>query len=302
MTQYQNDMKKMAQGDNANSDETEIKPVEIPETHSPVCEKKYQGAGGREFVMFYRTPPSDSAVPTIVFCHGGLGECASEDLRNALIKGAIQTRFLKKGYATIQITRRTFANENGVPITSLLESAVQDTISALNTICDLDFVKKEALAIYAGSAGGTMAMGAAIEIDLAALVLGEPGSVFLSGVFDALPAGSTRQELRNDLNKYYQDEHKKKLALVVDKINAPTLLLQGKKSYISDFNHDHLVPVYQKKGKAITEKVFPNLSHGFYWGRSGANEAIVDEIVEEVDKYLRKYLKIKPRPLKSWKY
>ena len=297
MAQYQNEMKKMAHGDDFTSDESEIKPIIISETDSPVCEKKYRSVDSREFMMFYRTPPGEGAVAAIAFCHGGLGEAVPENLRSAVLNGALQSRFLKKGYAIIQITRRAFGNENGVPASPLVDLAIQDTVYALNTIFSLEFVEKKSLAIYAGSGGGTMALGAAVETEPAALVLGEPASMILSGVFDALPTGKTFQELKNDLNKHYQSEQKEKLAAVVDQITAPTLLLQGDKSYISDFNHDHLVPVYQKKGKSIIEKVFPGQSHGFYWGRRGVDEALVDEIVEYVDEYLRERLNLKPRPI-----
>lgn len=296
MSHQTNEVQKMAHGDDAMGNPSGIRGVDIPLSDSPIRELPYASQDGRTFVLYYRTPPGKGPFPTIVFCHGGLGESPREILKQDLLNGAVQTRFLKKGFCVAQITRRPTANENSVPVEAQVDLAIQDTIAAARKLLESPCVERESLVAYAGSAGGAMAMGAAAKIRWAAMALGEPASMMLSGVFYALPPEASRKELQNNLKKYYNAEHQQRMDNAVVSIDAPTLLLQGEPSYLTTFNREELLPLYRKHGKTIVEKTCPGQTHGFYWGRVTADEKLVNELVEVTSAFFHKTIRRQPSP------
>lgn len=96
--------------------------VEIPVSVSPVIEVQLESADGVDLSFAYRKPAGKGPFPTILFFHGGGGQSNLSSLRNNLMTGAIQTRFLAAGYLAIASTRRPYWKSKGNTPTGFYDS------------------------------------------------------------------------------------------------------------------------------------------------------------------------------------
>ena len=99
------------EGDGAGPMTSRVKPVEIPETDSPIRTLDAKAADGRTVQAFWRKPKGDGPFPAIVFIHGGLTQFPEEVLRRQLTVNPVVTRMLAAGYAVVQATFRTYEQD-----------------------------------------------------------------------------------------------------------------------------------------------------------------------------------------------
>ena len=252
-----------------------------------------------------RKPPGEGPFPAIVFLHGGVGQSSMANLRQAVAQQPTQGRFLAWGYVAVAATRRAIRHdpqERGV---------VEDTLELVRRVRELPFVDAESVSLYGGSGGGTLALEvASVSDDLAAIVAGEPATIIYMGMFsrdhiifddDGKPTGDRRWDVMNqDAKSLYTNQVRDFTRQKLSALATPTLILHGDQHELKRFNLEVFVPEMRALGKPVVVNVYPGEPHGFYWGQ-GRDPAQALKANQDADAFLRKHLRIQPRPVDaSW--
>ena len=252
-----------------------------------------------------RKPPGNGPFPAVIFLHGGLGQSPLDNLRRNSLRQPTQSRFLAWGYVTVTATRRAIRHDpqdRGV---------VEDTLQIVRAVRSLPYVDAESVCLYGGSGGGTLALEvASVSDDLAAIVVGEPGTIIYMGMFskdhivfgpDGEPTGDRRWEVMDsDPSDLYTDDVRDRTRAKLAGLSTPTLMLHGDVHALKDFNLGLFVPEMRALDKPVTVKTYPGEPHGFYWG-TGRDPSKALQANVDAEKFLRRHLRSEPRPLApSW--
>jgi len=97
-------------------------------------------------------------------------------------------------------------------------------------------------------------------------------------------------------------ENKEKVRKIIDlsKVSCPVFMMHGNEtSSIYKANTEFVIKELRLHNKEVINKQFENLTHGFYWGRTGkgATEEIVETIIKESNRFYQKYIRVKPKPI-----
>jgi dipeptidyl aminopeptidase/acylaminoacyl peptidase len=275
-------------GDNLAST-SEIPPIDIPLSEAPLNTVSLKSKDGVNLDFAYRKPRVDGRFPVIIFFHGGGGTSNLEGLKRNLVNGAVQTRFLEKGFMTVQSTRRPYwPSRNGKQPTGFAD-AVRDAALVVAKVKEIPGVDPERIILYGGSGGGILAIRTAAEVDVSHVVAGEPATVVALDPREGKPGGSAAyRDVMANPQKSYGKERQKEMRAWMEQIDAPVLVLQGKHTGLYNINFEILIPEMKKLGKDISFIEFPGLSHGFYWGttKTGATVETVEKIVKDVQKFI----------------
>ncbi len=280
-----------SRGDNLSS-VSEIKGIDIPLSKAPLKEVKLKSADGVDLSFAYRKPQGEGTFPTIVFLHGGGGQSNLEGLKKNLLNGAIQTRFLEKGYVTVQSTRRPYwVSKDKAQLTGFWE-AVADAAMVVEKVKTLPGVDPDRIILYGGSGGGILAITTASKTEVACVVAGEPATVVPLDPRTGKSAGPA--EYRNVMENpkdFYTAARQKETRAWMKEIHAPVLILQGNQTGLYKTNFEILIPEMKALGKDISYIEFPGKSHGFYWGttKTGATLETVEKIILDVTGFIERH-------------
>lgn len=280
-----------SRGDNLSS-KSHIPGVNIPLSEAPLKNVRLKSPDGVTLDFAYRKPKGDGPFPAILFFHGGGGHSGLDGLRKNLINGAIQTRFLKRGYLTIQSTRRPYWKTKKADQPAGFYAAVEDARLVVERAKQLPGVDPDRVILYGGSGGGILAIVTASKINVACVIAGEPASVIpLDPKTGQSASPADYRTLMENPREKFTPRRQKEMRAWMKQIDCPLLLLQGKPVGLYQTNFEILIPELKQLGKDITHITYPGLSHGFYWGtvRTGATLATVQKILEDTTAFIDKH-------------
>lgn len=235
--------------------------------------------------MGYIAPLGKGPFPAVLFLHGGLD--TSKGGRGLLRKGAVPTRFLKKGFLVANATRRPMRGDDYADVAG----ACDDTVAAIKALKSLEAVDDESLVLFGGSAGGNLAIHTVSKIDVAAVVAGEPATLLMSGMYSA--AGGSVGSVYKDFNRAYNAEAKRKTREIIKNLSCPVLMLHGGISPLNTLNKEFIIPEFGSLQKPIENIDYLKNTHGFYWGNDASLETL-EKVVEDADAFFRKHIRVQP--------
>lgn len=278
-----------SRGDNLESNSS-IEGIDISLSDSPIKEVSLKSDDGVDLSFAYRKPKGKGPFPTILFFHGGGNQSSLEGLKNNLLTGVIQTRFLEKDYVTVQSTRRPFWKREAGEKRIGFYDAVNDASLVVDKVKTLPGVDPDKLVLYGGSGGGILAIVTASQRQVACVVAGEPATVVPMDLkLDIVGGGAgSYRNIMEDPFSAYQGATKQKIQTWMNQIDCPVLVLQGNSEGLFKTNFGILIPEMIRLNKNISSLTFPGKSHGFYWGttRTGATLQTVDEIMVHVTAFI----------------
>ncbi len=280
-----------SRGDNLAS-VSAIPAINIPLAKAPLTQVSLKSADGVDLSFAYRTPQGDGPFPTIVFFHGGGGQSNLQGLKNNLLNGVVQTRFLQKGYVTVQSTRRPFWKTKDAGKPTGFYDAVGDAALVVEKVRALPAVDPHRVILYGGSGGGILAIVTASKAEVACVVAGEPATVVPIDPRTGQAAGpADYRKLMEHPAQKYTPERQKEMRAWMKVIDCPVLVLQGKPVGLYRTNFEILIPEMQELGRDISSISYPGVTHGFYWGtaKTGATLQTVERLVQDVDAFIGKH-------------
>lgn len=265
--------------------------IEISESECPLQAIDIKSSDGKSLKAWWRKPPGDGSFPTIVFIHGGLRQFPDESLSQHLTDNPVITRFLSKGYAVVMATFRTYEHD----VQS--RGPIEDVRAVLQHAVRLPQVDPQRIALYGGSGGGSIALDLAADPAVCAIVAGEPATVLYTGM---LTTGeyAPRLEMMANPEQFFTPELRAKTREKLELIRVPVLILHSDQHDLVKLNKPLFLPLMKEAGVEVEYLEYPGYGHGFYfgggddrWGK-GADEAIVDQVVSDVHKFLSKAMRI----------
>lgn len=279
-------------GDNLSSrTEAHVPGIDIPLSVSPLQIVKLESPDGVDLSFAYRVPRGRGPHPTVLFFHGGGEYGQLENFKNDLLDKPIQTRFLSQGFVVVQCTRRPFWKTPKQKMPNGFYEAVEDSRLIVETTKALPEVDENKIILFGGSGGGILAIVTASITDVACVIAGEPASVVpLALKTNERGGGRAYQPVMNNPREFFIGKTKKVILNWMNKINCPILVLQGKPVLLYRANFDFLIPEMKKLGKEISSLTYPNMIHGFYWGKtkSGATDDLVKKLMADMTSFIER--------------
>ena len=276
-----------SEGDNLKS-VSHIPGVEIPISVSPVIEVELHSEDGVDLSFAYRKPAGEGPFPTIAFFHGGGGQSNLRGLKNNLLTGAIQTRFLQAGYLTVASTRRPYWKSNDNRPTGFYD-AVDDAAKVVEKVKTIRGVNPNQVVLYGGSGGAILAIVTASKTDLGCVIAGEPATVVpLDPKTGQKASPADYRELMENPAEKLTPERRAEMRDWMQKIDCPVLILQGKPIGLYKTNFEILIPEMKSLKKEISRLSYPGVTHGFYWGtvKTGATLETVKKIMRDTTDFI----------------
>lgn len=263
--------------------------IDIPLAESPVRMAEVKSPDGIDLTFAWRRPKGDAVFPAVVFLHGGGEQAPLAKLEHNLLKGAVQTRFLARGFVVVECTRRPFWKSPGSGGPVGFYDAVKDTVLILEKVRALPGVDKSRVVLYGGSGGGILAIVTASQTGVACVIAGEPAVVVtLAPDLGDHGGGAAYRPIMADPVKAFTGARKEEMLAWMRKVSCPVLLLQGKSEGLYKAIFEVLVPEMKKLGANLSIQTYPEVTHGFYFGtrRSGATPELVDTLVTRVIEFI----------------
>lgn len=244
----------------------------------------------RKIRAFYRKPPGDGPFPAVICIHGGIGFVAEKNLKGALLRNVIYTRFLAAGFVTVA------ANYRNYRATPKARGPILDCLAIVEDVKKLTEVDPKSVAVYGGSGGGSIALELAGLTPLTAVICGEPATMLFCGMLEN-GEFDKREEVWANPHKYYTAERKKLTRNKIKKITCPILILHSDQHALKKLNKEILVPELKAAGVKFEYKEYPGNPHGFYWGVRTTKKT-VDTFMADVQSFLKSRLKTKAKPFR----
>jgi len=279
-----------SRGDNLSS-RSHIPGLDISLTDAPLENVRLQSDDGVTLDFAYRRPKGKGPFPAILFFHGGGGYSPLSGLRKNLLNGAVQTRFLERGFVTVQSTRRPYWKGRKDQPTGFSD-AVEDAKRVVQKVKQLPGVDPGRVILYGGSGGGILAVVTASRCEVACVIAGEPATVVaLDPKTGQKASPANYRPLMENPRALFQGARQREMRDWMKRINCPILLLQGKPVGLYKSNFEILIPEMKRLKKDISHITYPGLSHGFYWGtvKTGATRATIEKILEDTTAFIAKH-------------
>jgi dipeptidyl aminopeptidase/acylaminoacyl peptidase len=224
----------------------------------------YIGAG-------LRKPQGDGPFPAVLFVHGGLGGARVEGQVSSTLQGRVQNAFLKEGYVIMCTDYRR--HDFGL-------REIDDVVAAFEYLQRVPEVDAKRVGIIGGSHGGYLTMRAITKVRPAAAV-SFAGLVDIAKLFSGRapeePKGdrpSAAGEISWELYQRFgatSDEKPEPYREIsvdtyADDIECPLLYCVGTADRLMEHGQ-MLTDLLKKKGKTCELATFPDMPHGFYWGK-----------------------------------
>ncbi len=279
-----------SRGDNLAS-KSHIPGVRVSLETSPVETVALESADGVDLSFAWRKPEGEGPFPAILFFHGGGGHSNLGGLKGNLQTGAVQTRFLQKGYVTVQSTRRPFWKTRNADQPTGFYDAVSDAALVVEKARTLPGADPDRVILYGGSGGGILAIVTASKAKVACVIAGEPATVVpIDPKQGQVASPANYRGLMENPHSKYTPERQREMRAWMKEIDRPVLVLQGKPVGLHKTNYEILIPEMRKLGREISSIEYPGKTHGFYWGtaKTGATVETVEKIVRDADAFIRK--------------
>ncbi len=261
----------------------------VPEEVSPLQVITVKSRDDEEVTAVLRKPPGDGPFPAVVFLHGGLRKLPLERLRGAAMTSHTSTRYLAAGYVTV---RPTFRDRREDPQTP---KALWDCIAVAEHVRNLPYVDPGSVVAFGGSGGGSLALELAGEVDLAAVVGGEPATCLFTGLHTR-GAPNSHPWLYEDPKRYYTPKVKELTRAKLRKIRCPVLIVHCDRHPINILNNELIIPEMKALGKPISTTLYPGSRHGFYFGSRETPEAAL-KCFQDTSRFFAHHTNVKPKPL-----
>jgi len=267
-----------------------VKPIKISESECPVQSMGTTTSDGRNLRAWWRKPVGEGSYPAIVFIHGGLKQFPDDSLRQHLTDNPVITRFLSKGYVVVMATFRTYERD----VQS--HGPIEDVRAILRQTGKLPQVDPQRIALYGGSGGGSIALQLGGDPEVCAIVAGEPATVLYTGMLTTGEYGP-RLEMMTDPEKYFTPELQAKTREKLKSIRVPVMILHSDRHDLVKLNKPLFLPLMHEAAIDVEYVEYSGYGHGFYfgggddrWGK-GADEAVVEQVVRDVQKFLSKTMR-----------
>lgn len=258
---------------------------------APLAHDGFEGLG------YLRRPPGAGPFPAVLLIPGG--GSPRDGLRGSAM-GAYASRFLEAGYAVAVITYRNYGFEDRGD----WSRAQTDAMAALSYLKALPSIAADSVAVSGCSIGGDVALELAAEVQIPALVVEEPGTAFITGMYRNM---SVSEEARDQLaefrelgvnyTEYFTDAVQNRLERKLKRIAAPLLLVQGDRPVGTDIflplQHSILIPALESAGVATEILRFPDL-HCF--AMTSVTPAGVSAF-SEIEAFISSRLVVEPRAI-----
>lgn len=280
-----------SRGDNLSS-RSHIPGIKISLAEAPLENVRLESPDGVTLDFAYRKPKGEGPLPAILFFHGGGGYSNLDGLRKNLLIGAVQTRFLQRGFITVQSTRRPYWKSAKGDRPTGFSDAVDDAKRVVERVKYLPGVDPDRVILYGGSGGGILAIVTASRIGVAGVIAGEPATVVALDPRTGQSASpATYRPLMEKPHEKFSGGRRQEMLAWMEKIESPILILQGKPVGLYRSNFEILIPEMKKLGKDISHITYPGLSHGFYWGtaKTGTTQATVKKILKDTVEFIDKH-------------
>ena len=278
----------------------EVAPLEAI---APVAKDGHKGEA------FLRKPPGKGPFPAVVIVHGGSTFPTAELKKFAL--GTWTSRFLAAGYV---VAVPTFRSGGADPQS---RDPLEDVLATIEHVRKLPYVDAKSIVVNGLSSGGNLALGVAVETDVAVIVPDEPASMLFTGMVtkDAPKKGeSWASHFGSDPKRWrqlYTPECQKLTRDKIAKIRCPIILVQGDVFPVINFNKEILIPELRDLGKNIVVLTYPGEPHGFAFSESMKGRekfphprtatrpfpAVAESAFEDVHALARRHLPTKPTPI-----
>ena len=283
------------EGDGAGSLASQVKPVMISETDSPVLLLTATAVDERRAKAYWRRPKTEQLCPALVFVHGGLTEFPEDRLQRQLRANPVVTRMLEAGYAVVQATFRTFEQD------VLSRGPIEDVRAIVHALAKAPGIDPARIALFGGSGGGSIALELGSDPAVRAVVAGEPATVIYTGM---LSTGDYDRRLRimADPGKFLSDALRERTLGKLKSLKAPVLILHSDQHDLHKLNKPLFLPLMKQAGVRCEYREYPGYGHGFYfgagddrWGK-GADERVVASVVRDVTRFLAETMSVPGRP------
>ena len=153
----------------------------------------------------------------------------------------------------------------------------------------IPLVDPDKIILYGGSGGGSITFELiSLPIDVAAAVVGEPAFLIYCGLVDKREGA---EKTFDDPFQYYTEERKAVTRAKMSHISVPLLIIHSDVHQLNSFNDTILKPELTAMKKPHEVWFYPDLKHGFYWGK----EEFIDDptfrkMITAVDDFIRRSL------------
>ena len=265
--------------------------LNIPETFSPVQLDTVSAEDGNEMDIAWRFPPGDGPFPAVIIIHGGM-KYRDINARVAQAKsGPLQTRLLAAGYVIVQSSFRNYSARSRDP------GPILDNIAVVDFVKGFPEVDKESVVVLGFSGGGRLALelaGFGSRTGLAAIVAVEPATTLFAEMY---PEGVSGPDGKVMNPEYFTDVSREILQRKVRALSCPVLIVQSDRHRINWVNNTYLVPEIRKQEKNFEMILYPGYGHAFVWGRQGITTQIFEKMVDDVNRFYKKHVMVKPAPV-----
>lgn len=255
-----------------------------------------------------RKPPGAGPFPAVVCLHGGLTRQSSRELLQ-LARSITPSRFLAAGYVTAVPTYRSRDDDPQSPV------SLEDSLAVIDHVKRQAYVDPKSVVVFGCSGGGDLALQAAANTEVCAIVPEEPASIVTAGIFnrhspkkgERYDPSDARPILENPRG-FYTDEYRRILRDKLARIQCPILIIQGDDgSLINKFNAQVLVPELRALKKAVKVIRYPGEVHCFclygdhvpWEPNRAANTPVALKAFSDCDAFFRQHVKTKPKLLAS---
>jgi len=266
---------------------------QVAESACPLQVVSIPGMSGNQVTAVIRQPPGPGPFPAILLLHGGLSPYPIEKLRDESLTRPNYVRFLAAGFVTVVPTFRS-REENPQS-----RDALDDCLAVVEYVKKMPAVDPNSVAVLGGSGGGSLALELAGELDLCAIVAGEPASVLFTGLMvrGMSDRGLTFQDVMRNPKKYYTPELQKFTQAKIKQIHCPVLIVHGDIHPLKFINQEIIVPELKAAGKSVEYIEYAGQPHAFWWGQM--DPAVGEKVFNDSMRFLKPTLKTQPQALEE---
>ncbi len=232
----------------------------------------------------YRIPASvKEPSPTIVFIHGGARKVGIDPLKKWLNTQKTELAFFERGYICVEADYRTYKEA------MRSKGPILDCKAVVEEVKKIPLVDPDKIILYGGSGGGSITFELiSLPIDVAAAVVGEPAFLIYCGLIDKREGA---EKTFDDPFQYYTEERKAVTRAKMSHISVPLLIIHSDVHRLNSFNDTILKPELTAMKKPHEVWFYPDLKHGFYWGKEDfINDPTFRKMIAAADDFIRRSL------------
>ena len=240
-----------------------------------------------------RLPPGEGPFPVVVLLHGGMSKRGIDSLVTQSEKGALATRLLAAGDGIVVGTYRSYEDRSRDP------GPIEDCVAIIEYLKAMPKADNRSVVAFGHSGGGRLVLelsGLGARTGLAAIAAGEPATTLYAEMYPVGMRGPNMAVSKN-LDKYFTAENQRILERKVKTLATPILIVHSDRHHINILNNLHLVPAIRAANKDVKTILYPGFGHGFVWGRAGVTEGAFAKLVDDLDAFYRRQIRVKPQPL-----